>query len=111
MQTIPPHESRQVDWFAVNAFAEPLLARGDWPILGTPAWTRLPDGDPDKWRALIDGGRLWALHLACRQEAGKQAAVDIATSTVYRHVVDTAKQWRRDLDKFYADKPWLRRCP
>jgi len=67
--------NREVDWYSVAKFAEPLLARfTSLPLPGTPQWCSLLDTDPAKLTACINVARFWAFDAACRQEAMADAA-------------------------------------
>src|SRR5262249_6873237 len=54
----PVTSSREVSWWTVHEFVTGLLAAvGDWPMVGTPQWRDLPDGDPRKLASLLDAAR------------------------------------------------------
>lgn len=74
-----PIGSRQVDWWSVCEFVEPLLAQvGRWPVAGTPAWRQLDDTDPAKFAALLDAARHHALRVDTAQTALAEASHDVA---------------------------------
>ena len=73
-------ESRQCSWWPVHEYVEATIERlgvQGWPALGTPAWCALPDRDPRKWAAVLQGGEHWALRTEAAQVAMAEAADDI----------------------------------
>ncbi|RUP35016.1 MAG: DUF2742 domain-containing protein [Mycolicibacterium sp.] len=71
--------SHQVNWWEVHEFVTPLLSGIDnWPLLGTPAWSELPDDHPAKLAAILDASQHYALFLDGRQEALAEAGREIA---------------------------------
>jgi hypothetical protein len=75
-----PTASRQVDWWSVCEFVEPLLAHvGCWPMAGTVTWRQLDDTDPAKWAALLDAARHHSLHVDTAQTALAEASRAIAS--------------------------------
>lgn len=74
-------ESRCVSWWEVHEFALPFLDEaGSWPMAGSLAWRNLPEADPAKLAAVLDGGRHWALRVETAQTALAQASRDISAS-------------------------------
>jgi hypothetical protein len=85
--------SRQVDWFSVCEFVEPILAQvGCWPIAGSISWQQLDDRDPAKWAALLDAARHHALRVDTAQNAMAEASRTIAAAVDWPEV---ARQIRR----------------
>lgn len=71
--------SRQVDWWSVHEFVEPLLTEvGCWPMAGTASWRQLGDTDPAKWAALLDAARHHSLRVDTAQTALAETSRDIA---------------------------------
>ena len=98
--------SQAVSWWAVHEFVTPRLALvGSWPMVGTPAWSSLPDSHPAKWAALLDAAQHWALRVETAQEAAAAAS----------RVISAAANWSgfaqavRDRAEFRAANPWARR--
>jgi hypothetical protein len=46
-------------WIEAKARAASESATGPVPLLGTPAWCALPDGDPARWAALCTAAAAW----------------------------------------------------
>jgi hypothetical protein len=85
--------SRQVHWWSVHEFVEPLLAQvGRWPMLGCVSWCQLDDTDPTKWAALLDAARHHALRVDGAQTAMAEASHAIAGAADWRAI---ARQTRR----------------
>ena len=99
--------SREVSWWSVHEFVEPLLKRsGPLPWPGTVTWCELSDHDPAKLAAVLVAGMLWALNEDARQEASRQASHDISAAADWSVIATEMVQ----LNSFYATKPWLRRA-
>lgn len=99
-------DSQQVSFWSVHEFVEPwLLVVGSWPMLGTPLWCALDDGDPKKIAAVVDAAQHWALRLEMGQEARAEASRAIASAADWPAISREIHQ-RND---FYAAKPWMRR--
>jgi hypothetical protein len=83
--------SQQVEWYeCVYLFVKPWLdAVGDWPTVGTAAWTALEDGDPRKWAALLDAAQHWALRVETCQQAECHASRAVSAARNWKAV--TAK--------------------
>lgn len=83
----PPIRSRSVNWVSVHLYVTKLLAPfNGWPLVGTLDWQDLPDDDPTKFAAVIDGGQHWALHLEMNQESRAEASKAVAASTDWRAI-------------------------
>lgn len=95
--------SREIDWYRVYRFVEPFLRSCPYP--GTPAWCALSDHDPAKMAAVLLAGALWSLNESARADAMKQASRDI--SAAYDWAVISRRICERE--KFYHQKPWLKR--
>jgi hypothetical protein len=102
------HSSQQVSWWSVHEFISAAIDQsgaGPWPLVGTPAWCQLSDGDPRKWAALFDAAQHWALRVETCQAARCEASRDISAaedwSTVARDVKGRAE--------LHAQRPWLKR--
>jgi hypothetical protein len=98
--------SQQVSWLTVHDFAVPRLrGAGDWPMIGSPAWCDLGDGDPVKWASVLDAAQHWALRVECFQQTQCEAA----------HAISAAEDWlavariARRRAEFCSARPWLRR--
>lgn len=101
--------SQQVSWWSVHEFVTAALSRADvpsWPMLGTPAWCALADGDPRKWAAVLDASQHWALRLETCQEARRQAGREIAEAADW-NAIGRSHHKRAD---FYTERPWLKRA-
>lgn len=98
--------SQQVSWWSVHEHVAPMLEQvGSWPMVGTPAWCDLDDGDPVKIAALLDAAQHWALRLETCQQARCDASREIAGAVDWAALA-------RELDArtdFYAARPWLKR--
>ncbi len=87
--------SQAVSWFSVHEYIQPWLKAVDtWPMVGTPEWVALDDGDPRKWCALLDAAQHWALRLETSQEALAEASKAVAGAAKWG-AVGTAIQRRR----------------
>ena len=87
--------SRQVSWWSVHEYVQPLLNQvGHWPIVGTPAWCDLDADDPVKLAALYDAAQHHALRIDTAQAAQAEASRDVAASADWS-VIATSK-FRRD---------------
>lgn len=98
--------SQQTSWWSVHEFVSVLLDQANgWPLVGTPEWCSLAHDDPQKWAALLDAARHWALRLETCQEARADAGKAVASA------VDWAALSREINQRvgFYAARPWLRR--
>jgi hypothetical protein len=98
--------SQQVSWWSVHEFVTKYLdTAGHYPMVGTPSWCELADGDRRKWAALLDAAQHHALRIETAQEQRAQASRDVAAAA------DWAKLGR-DINartEFYAARPWLKR--
>jgi hypothetical protein len=73
--------SQQVSWWSVHEHITPLLeAIGSWPMAGTLAWCALPDDDPVKLAALLDGAQHWALRVETCQQAQAEASREVSAA-------------------------------
>jgi hypothetical protein len=105
-QNLPVTASQQVSWLDVHEHVAPLLARvGSWPMVGTPTWCALPDGDPAKLAALYDAAQHWALRLETNQQALAETSRDVSAAADWSAI----GQQIRNRVEFYAERPWLRR--
>jgi hypothetical protein len=101
-------ESHQVSWWSVHEFVAAIIDRADvtpFPMLGTPSWCALADGDPRKWAALLDAAQHWALRVETCQEARAEASRAVAAA----HDWPAIAQSNRSRSEFYAARPWLKR--
>lgn len=74
-------ESRQVSWWSVHEFVTAALSHAEvssWPVVGTPTWCSLADGDPRKWASLFDAAQHWALRVECSQAIRAEASRDVS---------------------------------
>lgn len=108
-------ESQQVSWWSVHEFVTAAIEHADistWPTAGTPGWVQLADGDPRKWAALFDAARHWSLRMDTVQEQRAEAAKAVCQSV---KTLDPPTTWSaianeaRDVELFYANRPWLKR--
>jgi hypothetical protein len=98
--------SQQVNWWTVHELVAAVLNQvNDWPTLGTPAWCSLAHDDPRRWAALLDGAQHHALRLELNQEVRREAGRAVSGAVDWSAV----SKARQDHDKFYAEKPWLKR--
>jgi len=98
--------SHEVDWLAVATFVAPLIERfARLPIPGSPAWCQLSDHNPAKLAACLLYVRYWAYDAACRQQAQVAASRDIAAAADWSGIAHR----RLQRERFYAEKPWLKR--
>lgn len=98
--------SQQVSWWSVHTFVEPVLARiGSWPMVGSPAWCALPDGDPGKIAAIFSAAEHHALRVETAQEAECEASSAISAAADWRGIAQQTK----DRAEFRAEHPWVRR--
>jgi hypothetical protein len=97
--------SQQVSWWSVHEFVTAHLQVDQWPMIGSPAWCLLEDGDPVKLAAVLDAAQHWALRLETGQQAQCEAAREVSAA------VDWSALAREELvlNAFYAARPWLRR--
>jgi hypothetical protein len=99
--------SRQVDWWSVHEFVEPLLSQaGRWPVAGSVTWRQLDDTDPAKWAALLDAARHHALRVDTAQENHAHASKDVSAAVDWKAISHRLFVHRA----FYAERPWLRRA-
>ncbi|MGB5796883.1 MAG: DUF2742 domain-containing protein [Mycolicibacter algericus] len=97
--------SRTTDWWSVYSFVAPFLdAAGDYPMAGTISWRELPDDDPRKWAALLDGASHHILRVEHNQRALAEASEAVAASTDWGKVARELLQ----LDGFRRAHPWSR---
>ena len=100
------HGSRQVSWWSVHEYVEPLLTQvAAWPMIGTPAWCDLADDDPRKWAAIFDAAQHWALRVETRQAAMAEASHGISAAADGPSIA----QRIRDRQEFNAAHPWMKR--
>ncbi|MBU3749821.1 MAG: DUF2742 domain-containing protein [Mycobacterium sp.] len=110
---MPPSQS--VAWWPVLIFVAqrlgveptvvPEISRR-LPLLGTPAWCELPDDDPAKLAAVLDGGCRHALRLELGQEALAEASKAVAAAADWRGIA----QELGDLTAFRQAHPWSARA-
>jgi hypothetical protein len=99
-------ESSQISWWAVHEFITAVLDQvNSWPMLGTPAWCSLAQGDPAKWAALLDAAQHHALRLELNQEARAEASRAISRAADWSSVGRELQQLR----EFRKARPWMRR--
>lgn len=85
--------SRQVDWWSVHEFVEPLLAQvGCWPMAGSVIWRQLDSTDPAKWAALLDAARHHSLRVDTAQAALAEASHDVAAAADWPHIARTIRR-------------------
>jgi hypothetical protein len=98
--------SRQTSWWLVHQYIQHALAEaGSWPMVGTPAWCALDDGDPAKVAAIYDAAQHHALRLELNQEARCQASRDISAAADWSGIAQNIRQH----NEFYAARPYLKR--
>jgi Protein of unknown function (DUF2742) len=79
--------SRQVSWWSVHQYVEPLLESVcQWPMVGTPQWCKLADDDPAKAAGLYDAAQHHALRLELNQEARCEASRAISATVDWAQV-------------------------
>ena len=101
-----PVSSGQVSWWSVHLHVVPaLVSVGSWPMVGTPAWCQLDDGDPAKTAALLDAARHWALRIDTLQAAQCEASRAVSAAEDWSAIAAHIKDRR----EFYAERPWLKR--
>ena len=87
------HASRQVDWWSVHTYVQPLLVQvGSWPMAGTIAWSDLDDHDPVKLAAIYDAARHHALRVDIAQTALAEASRAIAGAADWRGIARDAQR-------------------
>lgn len=85
--------SRQVSWWPVHEYVEPVLTRaGTWPMVGTPEWERADDRV--KVAALFDAARHWALRVDTCQQAMAEASHDVSAAIDWRAVANEIRRGR-----------------
>lgn len=98
--------AQSVSWLSVHGWAAPLLdTAGTYPMIGTPEWQALPDGDRRKWAAALDAARHWALRLETNQEARAEASKAVAGAADWPQVAREMQQ----LADFRSANPWAKR--
>lgn len=86
-------DSRQVDWWLVHQFVQPLLTEvGCWPMAGTPAWQSLAKGDPVKIAAIYDAAQHHTLRVDGAQAALSEASQDISAAVDWPRFVSGSRQ-------------------
>ncbi len=87
------HTSRQVNWWSVHTYVQPLLAQvGSWPMAGTNAWSDPDDHDPAKVAAIYDAARHHALRVDTAQTALAEASRGIAGAADWRGIARDAQR-------------------
>ena len=61
--------SRQVTWETVHEYIERVVTTSGFPMVGTAAWSALPDDDERKVAAVYDAAQHWALYIENNQRA------------------------------------------
>jgi len=98
--------SRQVSFWSVHQFVEPLLtAVGTWPMAGSVEWCLLDDDDPVKVAALYDAAQHWALHLELNQEARAEASKAVSGAADWPKIAREIQE----INNFRASRPWATR--
>ncbi|SIS22211.1 DUF2742 domain-containing protein [Williamsia sterculiae] len=101
--------SREVSWAAAHEQLWPVVDRGqrhgDIPIIGTPAWCELPDGDPIKVAAVYAAADQFALHLENLGTALVDASHSVSGSADWSSVA----RRNNNIAAFYREHPDLRR--
>lgn len=95
-------QSQAVNFWAVHEFVAERMNGIVFPMLGTPAWCALPDDDPAKLAAVLDGGQHHALRLELGQAALADASRAIAAAADWRGIAAEITQRRA----FRAANPW-----
>lgn len=89
--------SKQVDWWAVHEFVQPLLQEvGCWPQAGTPAWQLLDPTDPAKLAAVLDAARHHVLRIDAAQASQAQASQDISRAADWSAIASAMRSGRGD---------------
>jgi hypothetical protein len=97
--------SRQVQWWTVHTFVEPLLEQvQSWPMIGTQAWVELAATDPIKIAALYDAAR----HHALRVDTAQQAVCDAGEAISAAENWSAIAQARRAEREWRNEHPWAR---
>lgn len=98
--------SQQCSWWTVHIYVEPILTQAhSWPVVGSPAWCELADGDPRKLAALFDAAQHHALRVEIAQEARCAASREISAAADWAAIAQEV----RNRGEFYAARPWLKR--
>jgi hypothetical protein len=98
--------SRQVHWWFVHEYVEPILTDvGSWPMVGTWEWYDLADDDPRKLAAIYDAAQHWALRVDSCQEAYADAGSEISSAADWSRIA----QYLRTEREWYAQHPWAKR--
>ncbi|WP_052066182.1 DUF2742 domain-containing protein [Rhodococcoides fascians] len=105
------HPSREVDFIAVHDRLAPILddavLLGDIPVLGSPAWVDIPNGDV-RWRhSVVAAGYRWAAREWLEQDARIEASHELSESRDWSAVARSIRQ----RNEYLAANPWARRTP
>jgi hypothetical protein len=77
-----------VSWWSVHEYVSVTLEQvGLWPMVGTPEWCALADGDPVKLAALLDAAQHHALRLELNQESRAEASHAISAAACRRRSI------------------------
>lgn len=86
-------DSRQVDWWLVHQFVQPLLTEvGCWPMAGTLTWQSLAEGDPAKLAAIYDAAQHHTLRVDAAQAALSEASQDISAAVDWPRFASSSRQ-------------------
>jgi hypothetical protein len=98
--------SAAVSFSDVHEHVAPLLEQvGSYPLVGTPDWCSLPDGDARKIAAIYDAAQHWALRVESCQQARCDASHAVSAGANWTAIA----QYLRNHAEFYAARPWLKR--
>lgn len=90
----------------MHAFVLPkLIAVGDWPMIGSPAWCALDEYDPAKWAGVLDAAQHWALRVEYFQQASCDASREISAAMDW----SAHARFLKGRADFFAARPWLGR--
>lgn len=102
ISSAPEIGCRTVDWFEVHRWVTALIKADSWPMIGTLAWQRLPDGHPAKTAAVLAAASHWALYVENNQTAMAEASQAISAAVDWRQVGNELQ----NLHAYRAANPW-----
>lgn len=94
-----------MSWLPVHDYVRERNGDTVFPMLGTPAWCALPDDDPAKLAAVLDGGQHHALRVELHQEARAEASKAVAGAADWRGIAQELTERRA----FRKSHPWVKR--
>ncbi|MDS1115299.1 DUF2742 domain-containing protein [Gordonia westfalica] len=101
--------SREVSWTAAFERLHPVIERmarhGQFPLIGTPEWADLPDGDPRLIGSVYYAAEMHALHLSVRAHAMADASREVSTALPWAARYRDGQQRQAWLET----NPWAKR--